>query len=98
MHDLVRMKHAAFDTPACIYLYDIVFDEQFEKIQGPRCGRVDNLAADVECRTMAGTDKSVFYLHPGNRASEMRTFTGNGQKTAVLQPAEIELSSDKCCD
>jgi len=44
---------------------------------------------------MAGTGKPFLFIYPGDRAPEMGTLAGNGEKTTVFQSAQIKLTPDK---
>lgn len=64
-------------------------------IQGTGSGRADDFTPDVEYRTMAGAGKFLLLIQPGDCAPQVRTLTGDSQKTAIFQATEVKAASDK---
>ncbi len=64
-------------------------------ILGAGSGRADDLTPDVEYRTMAGAGKFLLLIQPGDCAPQVRTLTGDSQKTAIFQSAKVKAASDK---
>lgn len=64
-------------------------------IQGAGSGWTDDFTPDVEYRTMAGAGKFLLHIQPGDCAPQVRTLTGDSQKTAIFQSAKIKAASYK---
>jgi hypothetical protein len=95
IHHLVCPELGPLDGPACVNFYDVVLDNQRKEIKGPGGWRADHLSLKVKSRTMARAGEALFFFYPRYRAAKMRAFSGNREKSAVFQPAEVELASYK---
>ena len=62
-----------------------------KKIQRPGRRRIQDRAADIECRGMAGTGKTRFVGAPRHAAPEMRALAMQREKTAILETREVEI-------
>ena len=90
--DLCNLVRLPFDRLADIDFNNAIFDANCIKIECPWSGRTHNIPSKIKGGGMTGTDESSILLYPGNGTTEVRTLTGKGEKTSVLEACQIELS------
>ncbi len=61
-------------------------------VKGPWGRRGKNITGHIKDGGMAGALKLFALSYPGNRTSQVSTFSGDGEKTAIVQPGNIEMA------
>ncbi len=91
----MRLERSPANQFVGIDCYDSILDAHSKQFEGPCRRRTEHITSNIECRGMAGAYKFLLIRDPGHRATEMRAFAVQGQKPAIFQARQVEVTVTK---